>query len=96
MEGIIISDYIDKKFCKLLVINADGSRSLYEPSGNDFVKVQDFPAPLSADNDINFTGKVTVNGKLYSGEHKGINEKIELPEGKLTFKDGILTKWEAS
>jgi hypothetical protein len=49
MEGIILDEYTDKKQCKLLVINPDGSRELYEPSASGFVKVQDIPAPATAD-----------------------------------------------
>jgi len=95
MEGIILDDYNDKKFCKLIALSEDGSMSLYEPSASGFVKVRDIPAlPAEISSDVSFTGKVVVNGKLYSGEHKGKNEVIQLAEGKLTFKDGILTKWE--
>jgi hypothetical protein len=49
MEGIIIDDYEDKKQCKLLVINKDGSRDYYIPSAGGFVKTTSNPAPATTD-----------------------------------------------
>lgn len=54
MEGIIVDEYTDKKKCKLLVINEDGSRELYEPSPTGFVKIADFP------NTTGYTGKIKL------------------------------------
>jgi hypothetical protein len=66
MEGIIISDYDDKKFCKLLVVGADGSREIYEASANGFVKVLEFAAPSQANHTHSNTG---VTGTYKIGTH---------------------------
>lgn len=77
MEGIIIDDYKDKKACKLLVINPDGSREIYEPSANDFVKTTDFPAPATADHaHVGYSGEIKQGNNVMVFEN-GLLVKYE-------------------
>jgi hypothetical protein len=78
MEGIIIADYDDKKFCKLVVIKTDGSREIYESSVAGFVKTMDLPAPAAADHAHSTEG--------HTGEIKHGNDVM-------TFENGLLVKY---
>lgn len=57
--------------------------------GEQYVEVED----MKALTDLTISGKLTVTGQIWAENKKGINETIQLAEGTLKFKHGILHSW---
>ncbi len=95
MEGIIESEYQDKKKCNLLKLKPDGSVEHYEPSAGGFVLVGTDPAPAAASHehptmgDVDFKGNITV-----AGEHTETLKLAIKGTGTLVFTCGLLTYFE--
>lgn len=94
MEGIILHEYTDKKYCRLLVINEDGSREIFAPSSSGFTKVQDIPAPPSL---ADVSSAIVAHAALPNAHHPanvGITGSKTIGGFKFTFTNGLLTGFE--
>lgn len=91
MEGIILDEYVDKKRCKLLVINEDGSRDYYIPSAGGFVKERSVPAPALSDHTHAGLSQLQNIITLLSS---GITGSKTIGGYRFTFTNGLLTGFE--
>jgi hypothetical protein len=65
----------------------------FNPTTSEWKKL-DGTEWVATDIQNTWTNDVTFNGKIFAGEHKGQSEVVQLAEGKMTFRKGLLTKWE--